>query len=51
MGVDEIVREKKGELTVELRKTSAFTHWIEEVKPEKQMEDKLSGLECTGQKQ
>lgn len=51
MGVDEIVREKKSGLTLELRKTSAFTHWVKEVKPEKEIEGKLSGLDCTEQKQ
>lgn len=49
-GVGEIAREKRG-LTVELRKTLAFTHWVEEVKPEKEVEKKLLGSSCTRQEQ
>lgn len=48
MGVDETVRvKKKRGQTVKLRKTLAFTHWVEEVKAEKEIE-KVSGLDCTG---
>lgn len=47
-GVDETVRVKKR--TVKLRKTLAFTHWVEKVKAEKWIEG-VSRLDCTGQKQ
>ena len=35
---------------MKLRATSAFTHWVKEVKPEKEIE-KLPGLDFTGQEQ
>lgn len=49
MGVDETVSGKK-KRTVKLRKTLAFTHWVEEVKAEKEVEE-VSGLDFTGQEQ
>ena len=47
MRVDETVREKRG-LTVELRNILAFTHQVEGVTHEKEIEEKLSGFEHWG---